>query len=58
MARNYKMINDIMPVHGPLRSDENQHITEEKLRILWTTNSVYDMTRLKPLRHLVANAAI
>lgn len=42
----YKMIDDIVLDAGPLRLE---YVTEEEVRIFWNINSVYDVTRLKPL---------
>lgn len=41
-----------------LKLDGIQHPTEEGLRIFGSTNDVYDMTGLKPLRCLVADIAM
>lgn len=43
---------------GPLRSNSTQHATEEELWIFWSTNDVYDPTKLNLSTHLVADTAI
>lgn len=58
MDRKYKMIDDIVPDDGHLRSDSTQHATEEEPRIFQGTNGVYNMVGLNSLGHLVADAAI
>lgn len=47
------MIDLTVPEDGSLMSNGTQHTTEEKLKILWSTNSIYEVARLKPLGNLI-----
>lgn len=47
MEKCYTMIDDIMSNDGPLSSDGTQHVTEKTLRIIWSTNDIYNKARIK-----------
>lgn len=53
-----EMVDDIVPDVNPLRSYGTQHANYEELRIFWSTNYVYDMTRLKYSGHLILDVAL
>lgn len=48
------IIGNTVLYDGSFRFDGIQPPTEEELRILWTSNNVYVMAKLKPLECLVA----
>lgn len=54
MDRQDKVIDNIVLDDEPHRSNGTQYATEEMLRIFLSTNSVYDITRLKFLGCLIA----
>lgn len=58
MNRQAKVIDYTLLDDGPSGQMVFNMLFEQKLRILYNTNGVYDVARLKPSRCLIAVAAV